>query len=56
MDPFPLDEKFFLVSHNPDKLWNDINAWGLYLIDEWGNHVLIYQDPEFSCMVGHAAL
>jgi hypothetical protein len=48
MDPFPLSEKFFLVSHNPDKVWNDVRAYGLYLIDEFGNHVKIYQDPEFS--------
>ncbi|MHC4187101.1 MAG: HzsA-related protein, partial [Planctomycetota bacterium] len=48
MDPYPLNDKFFLVSHNPDKIWNDISAWGLYIIDEFGNHVQIYQDPEFS--------
>jgi hypothetical protein len=48
MDPFPLSEKFFLVSHNPDKRWNDVRAYGLYLIDEFGNHVKIYQDPEYS--------
>jgi len=49
MDPYPLNDKFFLVSHNPDKAWNDIRAYGLYLLDEFGNHVPIYQDPEFSC-------
>ena len=49
MDPYPLDEKFFLVSHNPDRPWNDMSAYGLYLLDEFGNHVLVYQDPEFSC-------
>jgi len=49
MDPYPLSDKFFLVSHNPDKPWNDLRAWGLYLLDEFGNHVLIYKDPEFSC-------
>jgi len=48
MDPYPLSEKFFLVSHNPDKPWNDVRAYGLYMIDEFGNHVLIYKDPEFS--------
>jgi hypothetical protein len=48
MDPYPLSEKFYLVSHNPDKKWNDIRAYGLYLIDEFGNHVKIYQDPEYS--------
>ena len=48
MDPFPLSEKFYLVSHNPDKKWNDVRAYGLYLIDEFGNHVKIYQDAEYS--------
>ena len=48
MDPYPLSEKFFLVSHNPDKEWNDVSAYGLYMIDEFGNHVKIYQDPEYS--------
>ena len=48
MDPYPLSDKFFLVSHNPDKVWNDVRAYGLYLLDEFGNHVRIYKDPEFS--------
>ena len=48
MDPYPLSEKFFMVAHNPDKPWNDVRAYGLYMIDEFGNHVLIYKDPEFS--------
>jgi hypothetical protein len=49
MDPLPLSEKFYLVSYNPDKLWNDTKAYGLYLLDEFGNHILIYKDGEFSC-------
>jgi hypothetical protein len=49
MDPYPLDDKFFLVAHNPDKKWNDLSAYGLYLIDEFGNHVKIYQDDVYSC-------
>jgi len=49
MDPYPLGDKFFLVSHNPDRPWNDIKAYGLYLLDEFGNCVLIHRDPEISC-------
>ena len=49
MDPFPLSDKLFMVSYNPDKKWNDMRAYGLYLIDDAGNHDLIYEDPEFSC-------
>jgi len=49
MDPYPLNDKFFLVAHNPDRPWDEPNAYGLYLLDEWGNHTLIYQDAEISC-------
>jgi hypothetical protein len=49
MDPYPVSEKFYLVSYNPDKMWNDVRAYGLYLLDEFGNHVQIYKDKEFSC-------
>ena len=48
MDPYPLDEKTYLVAHNPDKPWKDVRAYGLYVIDESGSHQLIYQDDEFS--------
>lgn len=48
-DPYPLSGDFFLVSHNPDKPWRDPKAWGLYLIDAFGNRERIYQDPEISC-------
>jgi len=49
MDPYPLSAEQFLVAHNPDKPWNDKRAYGLWLIDEAGDHVRIYKDPEFSC-------
>jgi hypothetical protein len=49
MDPYPLSAEQFLVSHNPDKPWKDVRAYGLYLIDEAGNHSLLYKDAEFSC-------
>lgn len=29
MDPFPLDEHRFLVSHNPDKKWNTVDGYAL---------------------------
>jgi hypothetical protein len=48
-DPFPLSDAFFLVSHNPDKRYNDVNGYGLYLLDVFGNRVPIFQDPEMSC-------
>ena len=49
VDAQPLSDKFFLVACNPDQPYNDERAWGLYLIDEFGNRVPIHQDPEISC-------
>ena len=56
-DPAPLADsahdglagKFFLVSGNPDKLWNDPTGFGIYLLDVFGNRVPIYADPDLSC-------
>jgi hypothetical protein len=48
-DPFPLSDSFFLVSHNPDKRYNDVNGYGIYLLDVFGNRVPLFQDPEMSC-------
>jgi len=56
-DPFPLADpgaasvagKFFLVSCNPEGLWNDPAGYGIYLLDVFGNRVPIYRDPEISC-------
>ncbi len=56
-DPFPLADptagpaagKFFLVSCNPEGLWNDPAGYGIYLLDVFGNRVPIYADPAISC-------
>lgn len=48
-EPFPLSESAFLVSYNPDKFWCHENAYGIYLLDEYGNHVKIHTDSEMSC-------
>ena len=48
-DPYPLSDKFFLVSCNPDRRYNDETAYGIYLLDAFGNRVPIYHDPEISC-------
>ena len=48
-DPFPLSEDFFLVSCNPDKRYNDLNGYGIHLMDTFGNRVEIYRDPVMSC-------
>ena len=49
-DPYPLSEKFFLVSHKPSgPPWNDPKGYGLYLLDEAGKTYLIHRDTEMSC-------
>ena len=49
MDPYPLSKDLYLVSHNPDKPWKDMRAYGLYTIEEGGKHALVHKDEEFSC-------
>ncbi|MHB8954295.1 MAG: HzsA-related protein [Pirellulaceae bacterium] len=47
-DPYPLSDKFFLVSCNPDGRYNDPAGYGIYLLDAFGNRVPLYHDPEIS--------
>jgi hypothetical protein len=47
-DPYPLSDKFFLVSCNPDRRYNDRAGYGIYLLDVFGNRVPIYHDPEIA--------
>ncbi|MBT3200238.1 MAG: hypothetical protein HN350_10000 [Phycisphaerales bacterium] len=48
--PYPLSEKFFLVSHVPGaKSKKDKPKYGIYALDAWGNRARIYGDPEISC-------
>jgi hypothetical protein len=49
MDPYPLSDKLFLVTCNPDRPWNDVSAYAIHLLDESGNRIEIYRDPEMSC-------
>ena len=51
-DPYPLSDKYFLVSHKPaGPVWTDPSAYGIYMLDETGKVDLIYNDPEMSCWV-----
>ena len=54
MHPWPLSEKFFLVSYSstPNRgVASEVDATGyaIYLIDVFGNKELIYRDPDISC-------
>ncbi|NQT51415.1 hypothetical protein HQ576_05160, partial [bacterium] len=56
-EPWPLADPdtgagagtYFLVTCNPDKAWNHPTAYGLWLIDTFGNRVLVHTDPQISC-------
>ena len=56
-DPYPLHDpetgagagKYFLVTCNPDQPWSHPSAYGIWLIDVFGNRVLVYRDPKTSC-------
>ncbi|HEY3321963.1 MAG TPA: hypothetical protein VGP72_15965 [Planctomycetota bacterium] len=48
--PWPLSEKYFLVSYSPQPLLqepaaNAPGALGIYLLDAFGNRELLYRDP-----------
>jgi hypothetical protein len=56
-EPYPLTDpenptapcRFFLVTCNPDRAWNDPTAYGLWLLDTFGNRVPLYHDAAISC-------
>ncbi|MBQ9874671.1 MAG: hypothetical protein IJM30_09420 [Thermoguttaceae bacterium] len=49
--PFPLTEDLYLVVYDAfsDSFKGSKNNFGLYLLDSFGNKVLLYRDPEISC-------
>lgn len=47
-DPYPLSEKYFLVSANLDKHWCDPINWALYLLDENGRVIEFYRDEKIG--------
>lgn len=48
-DPWPLSDKFFLVACNPDRPHHHPTAYGLWLIDAFGNRVRLHDEPDISC-------
>jgi hypothetical protein len=48
-DPYPLCDNYFLVACNPDRPCHDPKAYGLYLVDEFGNCASIHRDEAISC-------
>jgi len=49
--PYPVNANTFMVSckYNESDRWNDLDAYDLYLIDDAGNHTLIYGERKTSC-------
>jgi len=49
-DPYPLCEEQYLVSFKPiGPEWHDPKGYALHMLDENGNTVEFYRDPEISC-------
>ena len=48
--PFPLSTEFYLVAYDPfsGTAKGETNSYGLYLLDVFGNKVLLYRDPTIS--------
>jgi len=46
LHPFPLSEKYFLVSCKPTKTAN----WGVYLVDVFDNFVLLHEEPGWAML------
>jgi hypothetical protein len=50
--PWPLSEFFCLCVHDADSAIRrgPENNYGIYLVDAFGNKVLLYRDPQISCL------
>ena len=46
--PWPLSEDFYICVADPFKTGK--KNYGIYLVDSFGNHELLYRDPEISCL------
>ncbi len=51
MTPWPLSQKYFLVSYSFSNRQTDQTGYAIYLIDVFGTKELIYRDPNISCFV-----
>ena len=49
MTPWPLSERYFLVSYTYRNEQTDATGYALYLIDVFGTKELIYRDSDISC-------
>ncbi|MDR0336555.1 MAG: NPCBM/NEW2 domain-containing protein [Planctomycetaceae bacterium] len=49
--PFPISEDFYLVVYDSFSGMNKghANSYGIYLLDSFGNKILLYRDPKISC-------
>jgi len=45
--PYPLSEKLFLVSHDPQV--DKAERYAIYALDAWGNRAELYRDHDTSC-------
>ena len=47
-NPFPLSDKYFIVSYAYGPGDREPAGYGIYLLDKWNNRDLIYRDPDIS--------
>lgn len=47
-NPYPLSDKYFIVSYAYGPGDREPAGYGLYVLDKWNNRDLIYRDPEIS--------
>ncbi len=48
--PYPLSEKYFLVSYSVSRSERGTRSYGIYLLDAYGGKELIYRDRELSAL------
>ncbi|MDP6544231.1 MAG: hypothetical protein QGH60_09590 [Phycisphaerae bacterium] len=47
--PWPLSEKYVICAYGPGGVRDRKNPLSLYLVDVFGNRVLVYRDPKIMC-------
>jgi len=46
---WPLNERYYLCSYDPQGFSPHSRKYGIYLVDAFGNKELIYRDPDIAC-------
>ncbi len=49
MDPYPISQKLFIVSHVPGARDKEKPQYGIYVLDAWGNRAELCRDLKLAC-------